>query len=79
MSETANDPRLNAYAHTLIANARLSSHIETELAAAGGIGIDVYDVLVTLEDAPEGRLRLSDLADRIVMSRSGLTRRLDRL
>ena len=38
-----------------------------------------YDVLLTLEKAPEGRLRMSELADNVMTSRSGLTRLVDRL
>ena len=45
----------------------------------GVIGSDLYDVLLGLERAPEQRLRLSELADHVVRSRSGLTRLVDRL
>jgi DNA-binding MarR family transcriptional regulator len=50
-----------------------------ELAAAGVIPSDLYDVLLALDRAPDRRLRLSDLADHVVLSRSGLTRLVDRL
>jgi DNA-binding MarR family transcriptional regulator len=38
-----------------------------------------YDVLYTLYEAPEKRLRLAELADAVLISRSGLTRLVDRL
>ena len=38
-----------------------------------------YDVLWGLEQAPEQRLRMSELADKVVLSRSNLTRLVDRL
>lgn len=38
-----------------------------------------YDVLVELVDAPEQRLRMSELADRVVLSRSTLTHLVERL
>ena len=38
-----------------------------------------YDVLVQLVEAPEHRLRMTDLADAVLLSRSGLTRLIDRL
>jgi DNA-binding MarR family transcriptional regulator len=38
-----------------------------------------YDVLLTLAQAPERRLRMAQLADRVMLSRSGLTRLVDRL
>ena len=38
-----------------------------------------YDVLVQLSEAPGRRLRMTELADRVLLSRSGLTRLVDRL
>ena len=38
-----------------------------------------YEVLLVLEDAPEGKLRMSELADSMLLSRSGITRLVDRL
>ena len=43
-----------------------------------GIPVQFYDVLVHLEDAPEG-LRMNDLAERILYSKSGLTKVVDRM
>ena len=63
----------------MLTQARLIREIDAELARIGVIGADLYDVLLGLERAPEQRLRLSELADHIVLSRSGLTRLVDRL
>ena len=79
MDEVQTDPRLNAFSLFVVANARLMTKLSEEVERGGGMALDVYDVLVTLESAPDHRLKLSDLADRIVLSRSGLTRRVDRL
>ena len=38
-----------------------------------------YDVLITLKEAPDYRLRLSSLAEKVLLSRSNLTRLVDRL
>ena len=38
-----------------------------------------YDVLLQLAEAPDRRLRMAELADRVLLSRSGLTRLVDRL
>jgi DNA-binding MarR family transcriptional regulator len=38
-----------------------------------------YDVLLQLAEAPDRRLRMADLAARVLLSRSGLTRLVDRL
>lgn len=43
-----------------------------------GLTFQTYDVLVHLEDDPDG-LRMNELADRILYSKSGLTRVVDRL
>ncbi len=63
----------------LIAHARVTREIDRRLKADGHIPLDIYDVLVTLEFEPTEKLRMSELADRIVFSRSGLTRLIDRL
>ena len=52
--------------------------LDAELAAEGLISLRWYDVLVHLEEAPEG-VRMSEVADRILASKSGLTRVIDRM
>ncbi len=74
------DPlRLAAWRGLLNAHAAAVGAIERELAAAEQIPLVWYDVLVALAEAPGGRLRLHELARAVVLSRSGLTRLLDRL
>lgn len=63
---------LKAYAS---ATARVGRRVEAE----GGLPLDWYDVLVVLEYAPEGRLRMGELVEHITLSRSGLTRLIDRI
>jgi len=58
--------------------AKLIARIETAVSAAGLPALDWYDVLWELEKA-EGRLRMHDLARRVVLSRSNLSRLADRL
>jgi len=53
--------------------------MEGDLGAAGEIPLVTYDVLVQLSEAPDRRLRMTELADRVLLSRSGLTRLVDRL
>ena len=43
------------------------------------IPLGSYDVLVQLAEAPNNRLRMSDLAEAVLLSRSGLSRLVDRL
>ena len=47
--------------------------------AAAGLPLSWFDVLIHLYEAPKGRLRLQALADSVVLSRSGLTRLIDRM
>ena len=52
--------------------------LDTELQAAVGIPQRWYDVLVHLEESPDG-IRMNELADRILYSKSGFTRVVDRM
>src|ERR1700680_4287720 len=52
--------------------------LDAELQAQRGITLGWYDVLVHLEDAPEG-LGMTEIANRILFSKSGLTRVIDRM
>jgi DNA-binding MarR family transcriptional regulator len=63
----------------LRAHAQLIRTLEAELGAAREIPLASYDVLVQLAEAPAHRLRMTELADRVLLSRSGLTRLIDRL
>jgi DNA-binding MarR family transcriptional regulator len=73
------EARLTAWRALLVAHAATVSAIERELAAEGLVPLTWYDVLVTLWEAPDHRLRLHELARAVVLSRSGLTRLVDRL
>src|SRR5437763_12454775 len=58
---------------------RLNARIEDDLQAAAGMATAEYQVLVLLSEAPGGRLRLRELADRMVFSPSRLTYQLARM
>ena len=70
---------LAAWRAFLRAHAHLTRQLETELMADADLPLASYDVLVQLSEAPGRRLRMTDLADRVLLSRSGLTRLVDRL
>ena len=76
---TSHDPRLNAWRSLLRAHARVVRELERELQAEQKLALTDYDVLVQLAAAGEHRLRMSELADRLLLSRSGATRLIDRL
>ncbi|MBD3886528.1 MarR family transcriptional regulator [Phormidium tenue FACHB-886] len=63
----------------LTAHVRLLDRVEEHLKQAGLPPLEWYDVLWTLKDAPDQRLRFSQLADAVLLSRSNLTRLVDRL
>ena len=75
----ADDPRLDAWRSFLHAHARLTRRLDEELQAAHHLSLAEYDALLQLANAPGRRLRMSALADRVLLSRSGITRLVDRL
>jgi DNA-binding MarR family transcriptional regulator len=57
----------------------LVRELDDELNERHGLPISSYDVLVQLDEAPDGMLRMSHLADAVLLSRSGLSRLVTRL
>jgi DNA-binding MarR family transcriptional regulator len=79
VSKRLDEREVEAWRGFLAAHARLVRELDDELRASHGLPLSSYDVLTTLESAPDRRLRMRDLADAVVLSRSGLTRLVDRL
>ncbi len=79
MDREPDETRLAAWRALLNAHAAAVAAIERELAADDLVPLTWYDVLVALWEAPGRRLRLNELARAVVLSRSGLTRLVDRL
>jgi len=75
----ADDPRLRAWIAFLRAYAAVTRRLEAELHAERDLGLAEYDALVQLALADGRRLRMSELAERVVLSRSGVSRLVDRL
>ena len=69
---------LEAWASLLQAHATLMRRLEADLAQATGLALADFDVLAQLANAG-GELRMTELADRALISRSGMTRRVARL
>jgi DNA-binding MarR family transcriptional regulator len=76
---TIRDRRLAAWSTFLRAHARVVRELERELQDEQDLALTDYDVLVQLAGADDRRLRMSDLAERLLLSRSGATRLVDRL
>jgi DNA-binding MarR family transcriptional regulator len=72
-------PELLAWRGMLEAHARIISELDHELIRAHGLPLSSYEVLMYLGDADGGQLRMGELADRLLLSRSGITRLVDRL
>jgi len=75
----ADDPRLRAWIAFLRAYAAVTRRLEADLHAERDLGLAEYDALVQLAQAEGWRLRMSELAERVVLSRSGVSRLVDRL
>jgi len=71
--------RLDAWVRFLRAHAALTRELSAELVAEHGLTINDYEVLLHLARAPEKRMRRVDLADRILLTASGITRLLEGL
>ena len=79
MSIQIEPERLAAWEGLIRTVGDLLKTFERELEDSESIPLAWYDVLVQLNAAPEGRLRMQALADSVVLSRSGLTRLIDRM
>ena len=70
---------LAAWKGFLRAHSRLTRELDDELRQRHGFALGDFDVLAQLAEVPDGRLRMCDLASAVVLSPSGLSRRVDRL
>jgi len=73
------DARHHAWPLFLETHAVLVELLGRELEAEADLPLTWFEVLIKLNDAPEGRLRMNDLADSLYLSKSGVTRLVDRM
>lgn len=73
------EPEEKVWRQLLEVHARLIARLDGELRRTHGLSLADYDVLVALSEAPDGSLRMTELAARVLVSPSGLTRRVDRM
>jgi DNA-binding MarR family transcriptional regulator len=74
------DPaQLAAWRRLLEAHATVTELLEHELVAERGLPLSRYDVLLNLAEAPGGRLRMQELSASVLLSKSGLSRLVDRM
>lgn len=70
---------LAAWRGMLEVHARVTQQLDAQLHAEHGLSFSAYEVLMFLNDAPEHCMRMSEIAQRVLLSRSGCTRLVDRL
>lgn len=68
-----------AWHRVLRLSRRVLREIDAGLDAEHRIGVNEFDVLITLDNAPDRRLRMTDLAEAVMFSSGGLTRLVGRL
>lgn len=73
------DAELAAWKGFVRVHTALARRLDNELEAAHGLSLSSFEVLKALRCSPEGRLRMADLAEHALLSRSGMTRLVDRL
>ena len=73
------DPEVAAWRGLLVAHSRLVPAVEADLRAAGQVPLSWHDVLLELNAVPERRLRMTDLGQRVVLSRTRVSRVVDEL
>src|SRR4051794_17649917 len=78
-SEPLSEAGFLAWKGFLRAHSQLMRALDQEMREHHGVALGDFDVLAQLGEAPKGRLRMCDLAAAVVLSPSGLSRRVDRL
>lgn len=79
MTKKLSAPRIAVWRGLLTIQARVVSRVEKQLTEAQLPPLAWYDALFALYEQPGQRLRMSELADKVLLSRSGLTRLVDKL
>lgn len=77
--EQAKKHQLEAWRKFLSANVQLMERLDQELQHRSNLNLTDFEILSVLSEAEDRRLRMSDLARQVLVSRSRLTYRVDRL
>lgn len=76
---TPDDPRLDAWRTFLQAHWQVRRQLEAELQDEQQMSLGEYEVLLVLAYSEQRQMRMSELADWLMLSRSGATRMIDRM
>ena len=79
MTDQLSESHITAWARLIRASQDLLARVESDLKAGGFPPLVWYDVLLELRRAPDCRLRLSEIGGKILLSKSNVTRVIDRL
>jgi DNA-binding MarR family transcriptional regulator len=71
--------RFETWIMLLVAHSTVVEALERDFEAIGGLQLSWYDVLAQLALAPDHKLRMNELADSVLLSKSGITRLVDRM
>jgi DNA-binding MarR family transcriptional regulator len=77
--QTVHQDRMAAWVTLLQAHAAVVAALGEKLEKERGLPLSWHEVLVHLAAAPEGKLRMQDLARSVLLSKSGVTRLVDRM
>src|SRR5215216_5004541 len=73
MGEHVDDPRFAAFYGLLVVEWRMRERLDAELGAAAGLSLSQFELVMQLH-FKDGRRRMSDLAEALLLSRGGATR-----
>jgi DNA-binding MarR family transcriptional regulator len=79
VAEKLDERRLAAWRALLASHAALVGRLGEELQDEKGLPLPWYEVLLWLNQAPDGRMRMGELAESLLLTPSGVTRLVDRM
>ena len=79
MTNELSDEYLTMWRAFIEAHSSIMRNLEQAMEDEHGVALTWFDVLVHLEEAPDNRLRLGELAESVILTRSGITHLVDRM
>ena len=76
---TTTDTHIQMWRSFLETHATVVKYLERRIQEQHGLPLSWFDVLIQLADGPECRLRMGELAESVLLTRSGITRLMDRM
>ena len=73
------EERTRAWLNVVQTNRVVSDALEEAVESAAGLSLAEYELLVRISNVEDGRLRMVDLADLLLVSKSGVTKLVDRV